>query len=178
MVFTGKRSWTAPMSKSRELTVDRARDKLDYDPATGIFTRKITSCGRGWQRSGRTGFDSGRGYIKVFLDGRVYFAHRLAWFVTYGAWPDYEIDHINGDRSDNRLCNLRVATSSQNKARSERNGKSGLPRGVKKHHNRYSSRIRIGGKEQYLGMFESAEEAHAAYCAASVAIYREFAWGA
>lgn len=166
------------MLKSPDISVDRAKDKLDYNPDTGVFTRKISGRGRGWQRSGSTGFNSGRGYIKIFLDGKVYFAHRLAWFMTYGSWPEAEIDHINGDRSDNRLCNLRVASSSQNKARSIRHKTSDLPRGVKRHHNRFSARIKVAGKQVYLGMFATADDAHAAYCVASKDAFHEFAWEA
>jgi hypothetical protein len=96
-------------------------------------------------------------------------AHRLAWCIAYGEWPSLEIDHINGDAGDNRLCNLRNvdrATNAQNKRRAQCTNKSGI-QGVETHAvGRLSASVWVGGKRVYLGRFDTAEEAHAAYVAA------------
>lgn len=95
------------------------------------------------------------GYRAVVLFGRKFPAHRLAWAISHGKWPTNEIDHINGDRSDNRIVNLRVATPSQNKHRSSRHNKSGL-RGVvySEKRGKWIAQIRIDGKQTNLGGFD------------------------
>lgn len=95
-----------------ELTQDVLKQYLHYDKDTGIFTRLIrTSC------SVKIGDVAGCvdcGYIRLTLLGKKYHAHRLAWLYMTGKWPKQEIDHINGVRSDNKICNLREATHSEN----------------------------------------------------------------
>lgn len=93
--------------------------QMDYDPLTGDISWKP---GRKWakRRSGEPlGCDDGRkGYrvIYITIEGktRQHKAHRLAWLIYHGSWPDGEIDHINHDKTDNRICNLRVVTSAEN----------------------------------------------------------------
>ena len=96
-----------------ELTAEKLRETLRYDPETGLF---FWRCNRqGGAKAGTIAgcFDAG-GYVRVTCLGRTYPAHRLAWLYVTGMWPTNEVDHINGDRSDNRWANLRAAESSQN----------------------------------------------------------------
>src|SRR4029450_2313606 len=98
-----------------ELTAERLRELLDYDPETGDFTWKVN------RRCVRSGSVAGNvncvdGYCYIGVDARRYHAHRLAWLYIKGAWPNDQIDHINGNKADNRFANLRQATHSQNQA--------------------------------------------------------------
>jgi len=83
---------------------------LTYDPDTGIFTAVKT---RGRHRAGkRAGSKGGEGYIIIKINRRNYRAHQLAWVWMFGEWPRMDIGHINRDRSDNRIANLRLAITS------------------------------------------------------------------
>lgn len=136
-----------------------ARVLFAYDASTGELTWRA-----GQQR--RAGTRRTDGYMEVKCRGIRLMAHRLAWLLTYGRWPNGEIDHVNGDRADNRLCNLREcsrAENAQNRARMKNNstGQTGVYwRASKK---RYQARISVGGKRIYLGMFATLDEAAEAY---------------
>lgn len=135
---------------------------VEYDPMTGQFTR-------GGMPTGRV---THLGYLKVYHEGRRVFAHRLAWFLTYGEWPVDEIDHINRNRLDNRITNLRVVTRSvqvQNKIYPNTTGW----RGVKFHirSGRWNARITKGGVTRSLGLFDTPREAHIAYALEALEIY-------
>lgn len=141
--------------------------QLDYNPWTGLFK---------WRASGQeAGCINTHGYRVIRLEGPLYYSHRLAYLMTYGDWPKQEIDHIDGDRSNNRISNLRQATSRQNKANNVRVNKSTGLRGATKHRNKFMATIKIKGKKTYLGLFDTAEEAHSAYIAAALKEYGEFA---
>lgn len=109
--------------------IDAVRALLEYDPQTGIFTWKrrprdffkSDAMCENWNRrfSGkRAGAIDGKGYVIVSVCCKNYLLHRLAWLISYGETLPECIDHINGDKSDNRLVNLRKATHSQNKMNS------------------------------------------------------------
>lgn len=106
------------------------------------------------------------GYIRIELDNRKYMAHRLAWLYMFGKDPDAEIDHINGNRSDNRLANLREAIRSENMQNKGkyRNNSSGLT-GVSwsKVRNKWAANIQAGNVQKNLGFFSTKEEAYLAY---------------
>lgn len=93
------------------ITQEQLKELLDYDPDTGIFTWKVDRIAIGAGR--KAGWLSPRGYIYITINSRRYLAHRLVWLYAHGFLPS-ELDHINRDASDNRLCNLRVVTGSQN----------------------------------------------------------------
>lgn len=101
------------------LTVERLRDLLSYNPDTGIFIWKIRTAIR-TKVGGVAGTKHSRGYWAMVIDSKDYLAHRLAWFYVYGVWPPEQIDHANGDRLDNRICNLRLASPRQNSTNTER----------------------------------------------------------
>lgn len=118
------------------------------------------------------------GYRVIKVGGKKYYAHRLAWFLTHGVWPSHQIDHINGNPSDNRLRNLRIATQSENNRNCGANKKNTTGyKGVTFHKRdgRYQSQIRINGDRIYLGYFLTAEEAYASYCEAAGKHHGKFA---
>ena len=160
-------------------TVERLREVLNYDPLTGIFTHRIGRKGRGT----RAGAIAGRiraydGYCRIGLDGERYFAHRLAWLYVTGKWPSSDIDHISGEKADNRFANLRLATGSENLANAPRprHNTTGL-KGVNWHGKagRWRATIKKDRKPIHIGYFDSAIEAHAAYVAKAKELFGEFA---
>ena len=143
---------------------------VTYDPETGTLTR----INKGKNGKGAIHGSTGKhGYIRFGLEGESYLAHRLAWLLHYKAWPQNQIDHINHDTSDNRMTNLREATHSEN----NRNRKSANPlgKGVYKRGRAFECQIRHGGKNHYLGTFDTPEEAAAAYKAQAAIHHAEFA---
>ncbi len=149
------------------LTNDRVSEFLTYDPIGGEFRWRVS------RRKGRpsgdiAGSTDSHGYRQVCIDGRKYLAHRIAWLVVYGEWPTHEIDHINGDKTDNRIANLRRATrhlNTQNIRAARRDSQNGLA-GVMQRGRRFGARITANGAVHFLGMYDTPEQAHAAYLSA------------
>lgn len=157
-----------------KITAERLRVLVRYDPETGIFTRIATS------RADHLGLRAGRlknGYSAFSVDGKTFFAHRLAWLYVYGEWPKHQIDHINRDRTDNRIANLRDVTPADNAANApaSRASKTGL-RGVYwrsgTRRRPYRAQICRNGKTRSLGHFATPEAAYAAYLAAAAELHR------
>lgn len=149
-------------------TIDlaRAKELLDYDTETGVFTWKVT---RGSVSVGSiAGRITHKGYITIQIESKFVKAHRLAWLYIYGIMPDEQIDHINGVRNDNRISNLRLATPAENqqnqRAAHSRNTTGYL--GVSKVGNHFKARIVSGGRCINLGSFSDPIAAHSAYVAA------------
>lgn len=152
------------------------RDYFSYDPSTGAFTRlKPLPHGNGQAAGTRADYSHPQGYRRVYFMGRKYQAHRLAWYLVHDCWPASHIDHKNCDRSDNRFTNLRLADQSQNRANSRK--PDGLPKGVTFHRGagRFQAQVQAYGKQRYLGLFDTAEAAHAAYFQAATELFGEFA---
>lgn len=152
------------------LTQVRLREVLNYDETTGFFswrTDKASTVPAGK----RAGSFHQRGYRIICLDGRRYREHRLAWLWCKGEFPTAYIDHINGDRSDNRIENLRDVTKAvnqQNLRAAQSNSSTGLL-GVRAHSKRkncFDAFIKVDERRIYLGRFKTAEAAHAAYMTA------------
>lgn len=153
------------------------RRYLRYDPADGNFyytsspprsRAKVGSvAGRVWNR----------GYRVIVIQETEFPAHRLVWFIHHGCWPSQLIDHINGDRCDNRLANLREATHSQNQANKAwmPNNTSGFKGVSAGSGGKFRAQIHIAGKQHYLGTFKTGQEAHAAYCEAAAKLFGEYA---
>jgi hypothetical protein len=165
----------------RKLTADLLRQILHYDPERGVFTWLPRPSGsraeRAWNaRFAGTRAGTGLGYVAIGIFGRRYKAHRLAWLYVHGEWPGRELDHINCDKSDNRIANLRQATRSQNIAnsRARSDSTSGI-KGVRLHKpsGRWMARLTGGGK-RHIGLFDTPEAAHAAYVAAAEKHFGEF----
>ena len=150
------------------------RSLLDYDPDTGIFRWKIR--GRGRRKSKIAGHITKRGYITIETNHNQFRAHRLAWYITYGYLPK-ELDHINRNKSDNRICNLRECSSSENGANRE-SYRVGKYKGVCfcKRHKKYLSQIGYNNKLYFLGYFDTPELAALAYNAKALELYGEFAY--
>ena len=148
------------------LTQTRLRELLHYNPDTGAFTWRVDRPPRA--RAGDTPrAPTKAGYLRVGIDNDLYYLHRLAWLYTHGVWPNGVVDHVNGDRADNRLVNLRDvshATNLQNLKRARGDNKTGLL-GVylRGDTGRYSANIKGPEGKRSLGCFATAEEAHAAY---------------
>ncbi len=150
-------------AKESIIDADYAKTILSYDPDTGLLHWLNHSPSR--KKSLIAGCDHGNGYWATSIKYRLYYNHRLAILLTYGRWPEYEIDHINGIRNDNRLCNLREVSRTlniQNRSSAKNNNGSNIL-GAHKHKNGYISRITVNRKQHYLGYYQTAEDAHAAY---------------
>jgi hypothetical protein len=162
------------MAKHSLLTSARLREIASYNPKTGEFMSQPIRIG--WNCGGKQRRPYPYIYRIVAIDGKNYLEHRLAWFWMTGEWPpsDAVIDHINGDSTDNRWENLRLATLSQNqrnRTRMNKNNPNGLTGAYRRSDKRWVSWL---GK-RYLGTFATKEEAHEAYRKAALEKYGEFA---
>lgn len=148
------------------LSAAQARELLAYDPDTGILTWKVTRSIR-VRQGAPAGHCRPHGYSYVCVNRGQYPSHWLAWLIHYGEWPATELDHINGQRSDNRISNLRTVSRKQNQ-NNQRRAHSRNKLGVlgvsycEKWH-KYTASIGHNRKKIYLGGFNTIEEAHNAY---------------
>lgn len=147
------------------LTVERLKEVLHYNPETGVFTWRVRLSNRvnvGDIAKSRQVND----YLCARIDNKLYLLHRLAWLYVYGGWPKTEVDHINMDRADNRIANLREVTSGENKMNTglRKNNTSGV-RGVSwfGSRNKWVARATIGGRIHVIGYFTDIEDAKQAY---------------
>lgn len=150
------------MTKSEAmLSLEKVREMLAYDPGTGRFTWRISiSRNKAGDKAGV--FDEK--YVRVGIGGKLFQAHRLAWFYTFGVWPADKLDHENRIKTDNRIQNLREIDSfgnCQNVAAGARNT-SGY-KGVHPYHGKWRASIYHRGKTKYLGVFDDVREAANAY---------------
>lgn len=150
-----------------DVSVMHLCDMLNYDPASGVLTWR-NKIGRKVRAGTVAGHKDRSGYVRLCFDGKRYQAHRLAWLLFHGSWPNAEIDHIDGDRSNNRIVNLRSVSNmmnTQNQRHAHTNNKLGIL-GVRKHREKFQSAIRLGGRLFHLGSFANPEAAHEAYVVA------------
>lgn len=156
------------------LTQDLLLALLDYRP-DGRLLRKVTTNPRA-PAHGYSGSPNKAGYLRTRILGKLYYNHHLVWFLHHGAWP-LALDHINGDRADNRLENLRICNQRQNmhNARKHSNNRTGVKGvGWRPDKQRYRARIVINGKETCLGHFLTLEEARSVVEAARTKYHGEF----
>lgn len=151
--------------------IDVLRALFLYDPATGVITRRIKRglCFEPGQVAGH--IHSITKYRLIKIDGLHYCAHRLAWALHHGQEPRHLIDHINGDRSDNRISNLRDVPKSTNAENQRKAAAHNISTGllgasVDRRTGRVVANIRVNRKLIRIGSFATAQEAHAAYLAA------------
>ena len=144
------------------LTAQRLRKLLNYDPATGEFRRRVDRHGR-VDIGDVAGCIVSRGHRIIVTGGKHYRANRLAWLYMTGKWPKLEINFINHNPSDTRWANLREMTPSQRRRRARRTNKLGVKGVWKTQTGRYVAEIKGAGKRTYIGVFDSIEEAGAAY---------------
>ena len=165
-----------------ELSVERLRDTLDHDPLTGLLTWKPRPPEsfanlRLW-RTWNTRFagkpvkaQQNRGYLLFQINDEVRHnlsVHRVIWALAHGRWPLNQIDHCNGDRSDNRIMNLREATSAENH-QNRRLRTQGASFDARK--GRFCAQIFVNGKRTWLGYFASREGAQFAYLAGKARLH-------
>ena len=159
-----------------ETTADEVHSRLDYDPGTGLFRWKV--CHHKSRAGTIAGHPSNEGYIVIKFGKHIYRAHRLAWFYVYGQWPNNQIDHIDGDKSNNQIANLREATNAQNMCnkRAHRDNPSGL-KGVTFHKlsGKWGAQIMVNYRKIWLGVFDDKLTAHAAYTEAAKKYHGDFA---
>jgi hypothetical protein len=146
-------------------------DQITYDPTTGLFKwlNPVYPKRTGWI----AGSDDGSGYLCFKINGSKVKAHRLAWYLMQGKWPDNIIDHVDSNKTNNKLSNLRdvsLSVNQQNRKKAQINSLSGLL-GVKKNRSRWSAAIRLNGYQTHLGTYDTPEEAHAVYLEAKRKIH-------
>lgn len=184
------------MDEKQILSPHALRQLLRYEPETGRFFWRprdgswFCSGGRTtaehaastWNTkyAGKEAFlrDNGRGYLAGRVLNVGVSAHRAAWAIQTGQWPEHEVDHINGHKHDNRWENLRAATRSQNQFnRPARKDNSSGAKGVyfDKRSGKWAAQIRHNGKRFNLGLHASVDMASAAYRAGSERLHGEFA---
>jgi hypothetical protein len=163
------------VKRRRRVTSARLRELLRYDRKTGEF-RWLKCVSPSIQPGDIAGTLDSQGYRRIIIEGRIYRAHHLAWLYMKGKWCSVVIDHRDLDPSNNRWSNLRRATRSQNSANRSvpRNNACGL-KGVSPDRRGWRATIRKNGRIHHLGVFETPQEAHAAYVKAARKLFGEFA---
>jgi hypothetical protein len=154
---------------AKTLNAEELRELLDYHPSTGVFHWRV-SLATNVKQGAVAGCVMSSGYRAIRIRGVGYKAHRLAWLYVHGDWPNGVIDHINKDKSDNSISNLRDVPQDinrQNQRECGRKSRFGLL-GVSyfKHSGKFRAGIQTDGHSIHLGSFDTAEQAQAAYLAA------------
>lgn len=142
---------------------------LYYRPETGQLFWRLRNPAERYGRvfNSRFGgkevtYNNGSGYTKVRFQGKLHYAHRIAWLLYYGDWPDGEVDHINGIRDDNRIENLRLASRGLNSRNMKlRSDSSSGVMGVYWHKQcgKWCARIKVDGRNKSLGLFSELDDA-------------------
>lgn len=147
------------------ITQTRLKELFDYDPLTGLFTRKRKTAIRGHKAAA----PNSRGYFRTGVDNQRFLTHRLIWLFVYGVWPKHEIDHKNRNNGDNRLDNLRDISPSENQHNHGKNinNSSGFT-GVSwdAFNRKWVAAISARQKQYHLGRFDCPKTASEAYQAA------------
>lgn len=161
------------------VTFERLMELLSYDGKTGVFHWRKSRQGVKAKYNLRAGTISNvTGYVQISIDRKVYLAHRLAWLYVHGRWPVGQIDHINTNRTDNRIHNLREATINQQRHNSnkKRTNTTGF-KGVTFQAGKFVAMITHNRKVYYLGRFSTAEAAAEARNKAAKEMHGDFARG-
>jgi len=166
---------------NHSISVEYAREILDYNPETGEFRWKVRdNVPSNWNSkyAGKlAGSMSTQGYIKIGIDCKHFRAHRLAWLLFYEYWPTGQLDHRDNNRANNRINNLRLATSNENgyNRKISLNNTSGVS-GVSLHTvgNKWCAKIKADGKRILLGYFANFEDAVIARKQAEIEYFGEF----
>lgn len=149
-------------------------EEVSYDPSVGSFCCKKGGSAAVFHRAGGT--KNGGEYLSISISGKRYYAHRLAFYCMTGQWPKKHVDHINGDKMDNRWCNLREANMAQNKANEGlRSTNTSGWKGVSWNKGAQKWRSYIGATGEHLGLFDCPVAAHLAYVVEADKRYGKFA---
>lgn len=160
-----------PMKTDHTLTAERLRELVEYRDGA-LYWRDP---GRKHAK-GPIGTPAGHaGRLQVHIGGVARYAHRVIWLYHYGKWPTEQIDHINGDKHDNRIENMRVLTNAENARNADRNGVSF---DIRKAANPWRARIMVEGKAISLGYWATREDAHAEYLRAKRVYHPTWVTGA
>jgi hypothetical protein len=149
---------------------------IKYDHLTGQFFKLFTNTRKKTKRWRKIGSVNKRGYLVVKHKCISYLAHRLAYYMYYKIDPkQYDIDHINGNKLDNRIDNLRLSTTSQNcfNSKAKSSNKTGY-KGVCKGNSGYTAQIYINGRKHHLGTYKNPFYAFLQYCKAAKRLHKEF----
>lgn len=180
------RSIAPSQNPRKDISAEYAKIIFEYNPENGRLKRKHRN---NVHKSANTKYadkfaDTSihhTGYRYASVNGVGYLAHRIAWLIFYGTWPENEVDHINGNKKDNRILNLRTCESYQNgrNVKKRCNNTSGF-KGVhwmqtKGRRGGWGARICTENGRIFLGLFQTPEEAHKAYCGAAKKHHKEFA---
>ena len=164
-------------NKQPQITQNQLRELLRYDPETGLLWWMRRKSGSRYPITVPAGVTRKDGYRVIGLNYGRHYGHHLAWLYMTGEWPENEIDHINGDPSDNRWVNLRAATHAQNLAnkKREKGNVSGYKGVWLEQNNKYYCDVRANGIKVRGGPFLTAEAAFALREAIAKILHGEFA---
>lgn len=158
------------------ITQEILKDLFDYNPETGVF--KHIKARRGVKQWSIAGTLCHTNYINISANGKIYQAHRLAWLYVYGEFPNKQIDHINGNGSDNRIANLRLATMNENQFNKKlaKNNTSGV-KGITwdKYKKKWKAYIGFNNKLISLGYYETIEMAKDKLYKARIKYHKNYA---
>jgi hypothetical protein len=163
------------MIKSKSIPINTLREAFQHDAATGDLKWKMKSS-RKIIVGSVAGTRRADGYVSVRYLGCLMLAHRVVWAIHHGKWPAHEIDHKNGIKYDNRIENLREATSTQNKynAKARKSNISSGIKGITYYPSMRKWMVRV--KSKYIGYFLSLEEAIQAHRNEEISVYKEFSY--
>ena len=150
------------VQRKNKISQERLKVLVTYDEKTGVFTWNTTLGSRARAGGAAGGIDTSTGYHQIRLDKRLYYAHRLAWLYVHGYFPEHEIDHINRDKTDNSISNLREVSRGCNaiNAGLRPNNTSGV-NGVCWYRGAWNAEIRYKNRRIYLGRSKDIIEAAA-----------------
>lgn len=157
--------------------IERLRELFSYAPETGIILNRTNRRG-GAVAGGKAGCLRRDGYKEIRFDGKLWLAHRIAWALHFGEFPTERLDHRNGNRSDNRIANLRLATNaenSRNKGKYSNNASGHKGVSWSKQSGKWMAHIMTNGSRKHIGYFTDLNEAAAAYQASALELHGEFA---
>lgn len=147
-----------------EVTQQLLHDYFSYDANVGDFIWRKRPFRSHIKLGATAGYIDKKGYICIGIASSHYFAHRLAWMYVYGHWPLNQIDHIDGNKTNNAIWNLRDVSASENAA----NRVQGIGYSWSSREQKFCSQVYIDGKSHWLGYFDTAEAARSAYVSAHV----------
>jgi HNH endonuclease len=142
------------------LTQERLKELLEYSPGTGVFRWRLP--GPSGEPAGRRAGTNHGGYRSIRIDGVRHYEHRLAWLYVYGEHPAGDIDHVNANRADNRISNLRDCSHAENLWNAVRRKASRFT-GAFRSGDKWFAKITVNGRHYFLGTYDTREEAAAAY---------------
>lgn len=155
------------------LTQEYLKSILYYNPETGKFVRLVSTSNK-VKIGDIAGSIQNTGYVAISVKNKRYLAHRLAWLYVHGSFPSKQIDHINGNRSDNRLINIRECSqceNNQNMVSNKNSTSKYIGVSWNKERLKWRATIYINGKQKHLGRFNTEKEAFDAYVKAKAKLH-------